>query len=76
MSHSESDRCLDCGGVQDCRCPEPPEFFLAYDAEMEPTLWRSTDRRDFPDAILRRCDLPVGAQPYWDRIVLAFTEDQ
>ena len=76
MSHSESDRCLDCGGVHDCRCPEPPEFFVDTDGYGDPCIWKSTGRRDFPDAILRQRDLPEGAQPYWDRIMLAFTEDQ
>lgn len=45
------------------------DLFVADDAEGEPTLWRITDRPDYPSAVLRRCDLPPQHRDLWDRLV-------
>jgi hypothetical protein len=51
-----------------------PPFFVDTDGDNEPTVWRTTARSEYPDAVLRRCDLPVGARRYWSVISAAMAE--
>lgn len=39
-------------------------FYVALDADSEPTVWRMTD--DLPKAVLRRCDLTAHTTDAWD----------
>lgn len=52
-------------------------FFAEPDSDGEPTLWRhyllTSPADDFepesPHALLRRCDLPASARPWWNELV-------
>ena len=46
-------------------------YFVADDGDNEPTLWRGNHDDAFPEAILRRGDLPPAARFLWAQIVAA-----
>lgn len=33
------------------------DYYIAKDVADQPTLWRQTDKPDFPEPLVRRCDV-------------------